>query len=494
MLDLRGSAVILLAFISSVVIFLFIKLTWEWKRMPPGPFPLPVVGNFLQIRKEGLVPYLVKMGETYGPVSTIYMGSRPMVILNGYQAVKEAFVDRGDDFLDRGKMPLFERVYRNGSLGLANGMDWKQLRQFSILTLRDFGLGKKSLEEPIQKEAQYLVEHFRRLNKEPVDPSSTMICASSNIIASLLMGKRYKYSDKKWIQILNNVHEAFHLVCSLWGQMYDVLPTLMRVMPGPHNNIFPLFQELMDVIEEQIKSNLATLDPNCPRDYIDCFLIRMKQEQDPKTPFNMINLITTVTDMFLGGAESTGITLNFGFLIFIKYPEIQAKLQEEIDQVIGHNREPLVEDRNNMPYMNAVIHEIQRYSDVFPMGLIRSTTRDIFYHGYHIPKGTDVLPVLTTALKDPSQFKTPSEINIDHFLDESGQFKKNNGFMVFGAGKRGCAGESMVRMQLFIFFTTILQKFTLKATVDPKDLDINPKESGFETLPPVHKVIFIPRE
>ncbi|KAM4641216.1 cytochrome P450 2G1-like [Discoglossus pictus] len=462
--------------------------------MPPGPVPLPVLGNYLQIHKEGLVPFLVKMGEMYGPVSTIYLGSRPTVIVVGYKAVKEVMVDLGDAFLGRGNIPIFDRVFRNGSLGLANGDAWKQLRQFSALTFRDFGLGKKTLQEPIQTEAQYLVEHFRNSNQEPIDPSTTMICASSNIIASVIMGTRYYYSDKKWMAILNNVHEAFHIVCNTWGQLYDTIPNLLRFLPGPHNKIFTLIQELIDVVEERIESNSATLDPSCPRDFIDCYLIRMKQEKDPKTPFNMINLISTVTDMFLGGAESTGITLNFGLLILAKYPEIQAKLQEEIDQVIGRSREPVVEDRNQMPYMNATIHEIQRYSDTFPMGVMRSTTRDVIFHGYHIPKGTDVLPVLTTVLKDPSQFETPDDINIKHFLAENGKFKKNNGFMVFGAGKRACLGEGLVRMQLFIYLATILQKFTLKPTVDPKDLDIAPQESGFETLPPVHKIIFIPRD
>ncbi|XP_053577682.1 cytochrome P450 2G1 [Bombina bombina] len=494
MLDLRNSVVLLVTFTSLLLALLFIKLTWKRRRLPPGPFALPVLGNVLQIHKQGVVPYLVKMGETYGPVCTIFMGSRPTVILTGYQAVKEALVDLGDDFLGRGPLPVLERVFRKGGLALLNGTAWKQLRQFTMMTFRDFGMGKKTLEEPIQVEAQHLVKHFRSYKQEPVDPSNIMICASSNIIASILMGTRYNYSDDKWMQLLKNIHEAFVIACSTWGQLYDMVPNIMQVLPGPHNKIFTLLQDLVIVVEERVKYNLDTLEPNCPRDFIDCYLIRMKQEKDPKTPFTVTNLVATVTDTFLGGAESTGSTVNYGLLIFIKYPEIQAKLQEEIQQVIGHNREPVVEDRNNMSYLNAFIHELQRYCDVFPMGANRSTTRDLDYRGYYIPKGTDVLPVLTTVLKDPTHFETPGEFNINHFLDENGTFKKNNGFLAFSAGKRSCAGESLVRMQLFIFFATILQKFTLKATVDPKDLDLSPAESGIETIPPVHKIIFIPRE
>ncbi|KAM4642700.1 cytochrome P450 2G1-like [Discoglossus pictus] len=494
MLDLRSSSVLLGAFTIIIVILYFVKQTWRRRNLPPGPFPLPVLGNFLQMNKEGLVPYMVKMGEKYGPICTIHIGSRPTVILSGYGAIKKALVDFGDGFLSRGYLPVLERCLDNSGLSLSTGEEWKQLRQFSLLTLRDFGMGKKTLEEPIQKEAQYLVEHFRNTNQEPTDPSTTINCASSNIIASIIMAMRYDYTDKNLMRILHNVHEAFQIMSSTCSLLYDIFPTIMRMLPGPHNRMFNLLKELKDVVEERVKSNLDTLDPSCPRDYIDCYLIRMEQEKHPQTAFTMSHLVSTVFDMFLGGAESTGITLNFGLLILIKYPEIQAKIQDEVDQVIGCTRVPVVEDRNQMPYMNAFIHETHRYSDALPMGVMRSTTRDLDFLGYHLPKGTDVVTMLTSVLRDPSQFETPGEINIKHFLDENGQFKKNNGFLAFGLGKRACVGESLVRMQLFIFFASILQKFTLKPTVDPKDLDITAKDLGLESIPPVHKIIFIPRQ
>ncbi|KAM4642701.1 cytochrome P450 2C5-like [Discoglossus pictus] len=494
MIDLTASMILLVAFLVIVVSLSFLKQTWGRRKLPPGPYPLPILGNFLQINKQGLVPYLVKMGETYGPVCTIYMGSRPTVILTGYQTVKEALIDLGDVFLNRGTLPVFEHLYEKGSMFLSNGESWKQLRHFSLLTLRDFGMGRKSLEEPIQREAQYLVEYFKSRNGEPTDPSTTITCASSNIIASVLMEKRYDYSDKKWMKIMHDVHEAFHVFSSTWGQLFEIFPTIMKILPGPHHKIFSLLQGLKDVTEERVKSNISTLDPSCPRDFIDCYLIRMKQEKDPQSPFTMKNLVMTVFDMFLAGAETTSITIKFGLLILIKNPDIQAKAQEEVDQVIGRTREPMVEDRNKMPYMNALIHEIQRFSDVVPMGAVRSTTRDVDFHGYHIPKGTDVLPLLTTVLKDPSQFMTPTKININHFLDENEKFKKNNGFMPFSVGRRACVAESLARMQLFIYFCTILQKFTLKSMVDPKDLDIFAVDLGFEAIPPTHKIIFLPRK
>ncbi|XP_075043069.1 cytochrome P450 2C23-like [Mixophyes fleayi] len=494
MIDIKSVTVGLVGFVTFMLVLSYGKYAWRRKKMPPGPFPLPILGNFLLIQSEGILPSLIKMAEKFGPIYTIYMGSRPTVILTGYQIVKEALVDMGDAFLNRGSIPILDRIFHCRGLTLTNGDSWKQLRQFSLMTLKDFGMGKKSLEEPIQAEAQHLVEHFISFNEQPFDPSTTLACASSNITSNILMGTRYGYNDEKWVKILQDSHQAFHILASNWGQLYDMLPEIMKYLPGPHNKIFSLLKPLKDVVEESIMTHSETLDPACPRDFIDCFLIRMKQEEkNLKTPFDMANLTATVFDMFLGGAESTSVTVNFGFLIFIKYPELQDKLHEEIDRVIGQVRQPSVEDRNKMPYMNAVLYEIQRYSDVFPMGIVRSTTRDVTFHGYCIPKGTDVLPVLTTVLRDPSQFETPGDFNIKHFMDESGKFKKNNGFLPFAAGKRSCVAESLVRLQLFIFFTVILQKFTLKSIMDPKDLDISPTESGLENLPPVHKFIFTSR-
>ncbi|XP_072287791.1 cytochrome P450 2C23-like [Pyxicephalus adspersus] len=496
MSEFQSIMAILVGFVSLIIFLTYLKFLWKRSKMPPGPFPLPILGNFLQLCFDGLPQSLIKITKKYGPIYTIYFGSRPIVVVTGYQALKEVFLDYGDAFLNRGSIPVFDRLFNSEGLSFSNGDTWKQLRQFTIQTLKDLGMGKKSLEDFILEEAHHLVGHFKSLNGQPFEPSTTLICASSNIMANLLLGTRYDFNDKRWIEILQKARESFRIMSSAWGQLYDYFPTFMSYLPGPHRNIFNLLIPLENEMMKNIKFHQETLDPACPRDYIDCFLIRMKQEEKnvgEKTPFTIRHLSASIFDMFLGGTESTAVTVNFGYLILIKHPELQDKIHEEIDQVIGQVREPRAEDRSLMPYTNALIHEIQRYSDIFPIGLARATSRDVTFHGYHMPRGTNVLPMLTSALKDPSHFESPGEFNIKHFLDENGKFKKNNAFLAFAAGKRVCIAESLVRIQLFLFFTVILQYFTLKSMVDPKSLDISPKESGLENVPPACKIIFIPR-
>nr|XP_008121343.2 PREDICTED: putative inactive cytochrome P450 2G1 [Anolis carolinensis] len=177
----------------------------------------------------------------------------------------------------------------------------------------------------------------------------------------------------------------------------------------------------------------------------------------------------------------------------MKYPEVQAKVHEEIDRVIGHNRIPNSEDRRQMPYTDAVIHEVQRVSDLVPMSVAHMVTCDTEFRGYFIPKGMEVWPVLSTVLHDPTMFKSPSVFNPENYLDENGCFKKNDAFVPFSSGKRICLGESLARMELFLFFTIILQSFQLKPLVPPEDLDPTPLENGFLTVPPFYHLSIIPR-
>ncbi|XP_073405323.1 cytochrome P450 2G1-like [Dendrobates tinctorius] len=493
MVDQQNALTILVGVITFMLLF-YCKHLWKTRTLPPGPFPLPILGNFLLMQSGGIVPCLKKLAEKYGSMYTFYFGSKPTVVLTGYQAAKEVLIEMGDAFTNRGSLPVLNRILNNGGLTLANDETWSQLRLFSITTLKDFGMGKKSLEEPLQEEAKHIVDHFTRLNGQPVDPSNTLMFAGSNVIANIILGSRNCYDDKRWQKLLQDTQHAFHIISSIWGQLYNTFPGIMYYLPGPHQKIFSLLKPLEDALKEMVRSHQKTLDPACPRDYVDCFLLRMKQEEkNDNTAFTLPNLVATIYDIFIAGAETTSIIVIFGLLVLAKHPDIQDKIHKEIDQVIGREKEPRADDRNHMPYTNAFLHELLRYSDVLPLGAPRSATRHVNFHGYNIPKGTEVLVMFTTVLKDPSQFEKPEEFNVNRFLDENNTFKKHNAFMPLSAGKRACVAESLVRMELFIFFTVILQKFTLKPTVDPKDFDISPTDSGFENIPPAHKIRFLAR-
>ncbi|NP_001085249.1 uncharacterized protein LOC432347 [Xenopus laevis] len=480
--------------ISCMLIYSTWTKMYRNSNLPPGPTPIPLFGNVLQIKRGEMVKSLLELRKIYGPVYTLYFGPSPVIILCDYQSIKEALNDQAEEFSGRGKIPSWDQYFQGYGEAFTNGEEWKQLRRFSLTTLRNFGMGKKGIEERIQEEAQFLVEEIKSYKEKSFDPAKLLVQCVSNVICSVVFGKRYEYSNKDFHELLYMFQAVFEDTSSSWGQLMTMLPIIMKHIPGPHRRVLHELNRVNDFILQRVNENEKTLDPKSPRNFIDSFLIQMQQEKEnPMTKFHRKNLICTIMNLFFAGTETVSTTLRHGFLILLIHPEIEVKLHEEIDRVIGQGRCPTMEDKSKMPYTDAVIHEIQRVSDVIPMSLPHSVMKDTQLRGYTIPKGTDVYPMICTALRDPKQFATPNKFNPQHFLDDKGNFKTSNAFMPFSTGKRICLGEGLARMELFLFLTNILQNFKLHSEKQFTEDDIAPKMQGFANYPLFYEFSLIPR-
>ncbi|XP_048194607.1 cytochrome P450 2C5-like isoform X1 [Perognathus longimembris pacificus] len=465
------------------------------RKLPPGPTPFPIIGNILQVDIKDITKSLTSLSKVYGPVFTLYFGMKPTVVLYGYEAVKEALIDHGEEFSGRGSFPLADKVSKGLGLVFTNGHRWKEMRRFALMTLRNFGMGKRSIEERVQEEARCLVEELRKTKGSPCDPTFILACAPCNVICSIVFQNRFDYKDQNFLNLMEKLNENVEILSSPWIQIYNLFPSLIDYIPGSHKTILKNADYMNSYILDKVKEHEESLDVNNPRDFIDCFLIKKKQDQDNhKEPSEFTNERLTVVafDLFGAGTETTSTTLRYALLLLMKYPHVTAKVKEEIDHVIGRHRSPCMQDRSKMPYTDAVIHEIQRYINLLPMNLPHTVTRDIKFRGYLIPKGTTVVTSLTSVLHDHKEFPNPETFDPGHFLDKSGNFKNSDYFMPFSSGKRMCAGEGLARMELFLFLTTILQNFKLKALVDPQDLETSPVVNGFISVPPPYQLCFLP--
>uniref|UniRef100_A0A8C5Q370 Cytochrome P450 n=1 Tax=Leptobrachium leishanense TaxID=445787 RepID=A0A8C5Q370_9ANUR len=262
--------------------------------------------------------------HTYGDICTIYLGSRPVILVNGYKAVKEAMVDRGDDFLARGDLSILDAYFKNHGVAYTSDMHrWRELRRFSLTALRDFGMGKKSTEEKIQVEAACVVTELNKMQDIYFDPRECLTRAPCNIIFSIMFGNRVEYNNEELLNLINYMYEAFRIISSPWGQLYDMFPRIMWHLPGRHHMLFEYLSKLQLFVEKRVKLNKETLDPNNPRDYIDAFLIRMEKEKmDLQSEFTLWNLLCTTIQIFFAGTESLGSTLTYSLMLMMKYPDV----------------------------------------------------------------------------------------------------------------------------------------------------------------------------
>ncbi|KAM6264805.1 LOW QUALITY PROTEIN: cytochrome P450 2C9-like [Spheniscus humboldti] len=488
--ELLGAAtVVLLVCIACLLSF----AAWRGRsgkgKMPPGPAPLPILGNVLQVKPKNLAKSLEKLSEEYGPVFTVRLGSDPVVVLHGHDVVKEALVDCADEFAARGYTP----IGANNGLVLivfSNNEEWLQVQRLALSTLRNFGMGKRSIEERIQEETEYLLEEINKTKGTPFDPTFMLSCAVSNVICSIVFGKQYDYKDKKFLALMNNMN-IFEMMNSHWGQLYQMFSKILDYLPGSHNKIFTEFDALKAFASEEVKMHQASLDPSSPQDFIDCFLSKMQEEKEhPSSSFHMKNLITCTFNLFIAGTETTSTTIRHGLLLLLKYLKIQEKVQEEIDRVVG-SRRPCVADWTQMPYPDAVVHEIQCFISLISLGLPHTVTKDTRFREYVIPKGTTIFPILSSVLHDSKEFPNPNEFNPGYFLNEN--FRKSEFFMPFSAGKRICPGEGLACMEIFLRTATILQNFTLKPVVDPQELGITLTLSGTGSITPAYQLCALPR-
>ncbi|CAM4607480.1 unnamed protein product [Lepidochelys olivacea] len=217
-----------------------------------------------------------------------------------------------------------------------------------------------------------------------------------------------------------------------------------------------------------------------------------KAKDDPTSTYDEDDMEQCIFDLFLAGTETTISTLRWALLYMVAYPNIQEKVQKEMDTLLGPSQLICYEDRKKLPYTNAVIHEIQRYCSIVLIAIPRESGKDTTLQAFLIPKGTIILPNLDSVLFDPEKWESPRQFNPSRFLDKEGNFVNREGFLPFSVGPRVCFGEQLARSKLFIIFTNLLRAF--KFTLPKGVKEISTKlVLGSTVQPQPYKLCAVPR-
>ncbi|KAM6474003.1 cytochrome P450 2C5-like [Liasis olivaceus] len=461
--------------------------------------------------------------EKYGPIFTVWMGPKPLVVLCGYEVVKDALVDHAEEFGGRPDVPFDERVTKAQGIVSKNETKWRELHQFALSTLRKFGMGKMAMSTRLQEEALCLVEEmatrrgplwsslFQRKPKEKwllrllSELGWTLIWKAIQFV--LLKGCSMKRKGNRAEQCC--FPQCFlawdNYQISIW-QPFDPKGICMNAASNVICSVIfgnqfddgdPTFQKQLYTIESDMGyfhsflglSHQQTLDPQNPHDFIDCFLIKPENVGQPKASlYNILN-----------ASEFWERIFSFIFYFYRK----------------STKQAPEMEDRVRMPFTNAGSQEILRYEKLSPENFPRAATLAKIRE-HNIPQGTAIRALLISTHLDPLYWETPEQFNPNHSLDEKGQFRRREAKIAFSLGewigpnvpllcsaptseckfivlswvievssdgstlfsfsllsKRACSGEALPRVELSLFLSTLLQTFTFQLVGDTrKEMDV----------------------
>ncbi|XP_046852393.1 cytochrome P450 2D4-like isoform X2 [Xenia sp. Carnegie-2017] len=429
--------------------------------MPPGPFPLPVIGNMLQLDIKSGKPFH-KLYKTYGDIMTLQL-HKSTVFVNTASLARKAKIEYSNDVVSREiGTPLYKVVGPNDVVFAEYGKAYMFRKRVFKSAMHVFGAGIKAAEERGLHAVACTLEQIKTMKDQPFSPKNIIGSAIVVQLWQWLTAEKISLDDPVIVKLLEfndlvakKIPSTFLIHRMI--PFYSYLPIKLSKFVKRGQNI------KFSILSPVLQSHLETYTPGTIRNMTDSFIEAYKKEaaKESKKDIGSINDIKDLMiDVTLAGSDTTSSSLSWFILYMTLYPETQQKIHEEIVHALGRDKLPRMDDADNMPYLQATICEVVRKTSPVPRaGTV--TINDVELAGYHIPKGTTIIVNIAEIHKDEREWLEPHKFKPERFLDEDGKFvgwTKYPAFMPFGLGRRECAGISFAKIMLFTFTAALLQQ------------------------------------
>jgi len=393
--------------LASCLIMILIKIICKKPaNFPPGPPAIPILGSTPFLFGKGVEKFVSDKIASYGPVTGLYAGSYPFIMINDWKLAKSLFLTEEFSGRVNNYFTNWERCTDGVSLGVVftEGARWTSQRNFIVKQLKSFGFGKKSLETVIWKEAKDIVEYILSLDDHLTIDSSLFSLPPLNVLWSMVAGQPFSRDDAEIKELLELNTFAFSsksfMIALHAPWVRHVLPSL-----SGYSKMLSAVRGTKEKIREQIIEHEKVLDIDNPRDFIDMYLIEMKNNPDPE--FNLEQLVMIGHDLMSAGSETVATTMNWVILFLALYPEVQEKCYQEI-LALGIQLDGSLTLTDKLNYCKATIAEVQRVSEVAVSSVQHRVIREVTLPtGHVIPEGTIAMTNIKKFLSDPKLWDRP---------------------------------------------------------------------------------------
>ncbi|XP_061601327.1 steroid 17-alpha-hydroxylase/17,20 lyase [Cololabis saira] len=441
---------------------------------PPNLPSFPLIGSLLSLRSPHPPHLLFKeLQKKYGQTYSLMMGSHRVVIVNQHVHAKEVLLKRGKVFAGRPRTVTTDVLTRNGKdIAFGNySPTWRFHRKIVHGALCMFGEGSASIERIICVEAQSLCSVLSEAAGAGValDLSPELTRAVTNVICSLCFNSCYCRGDPEFEAMLSYSQGIVDTVAK--DSLVDIFPWL-QIFPNADLHLLKHCVAIRDkLLQKKYDEHKADYSDHVQRDLLDALLRAKRSAENNNTAeiggesvgLSDDHLLMTVGDIFGAGVETTTTVLKWAVTYLIHHPEIQSRIQDELDVNIGVDRSPQLSDRGGLPYLEATIREVLRIRPVSPLLIPHVALSDTSIGDFTVRKGTRVIINLWALHHDEKEWDNPDVFDPGRFLNSKGTGLSipSSSYLPFGVGIRVCLGEALAKMELFLFLSWILQRFTL---------------------------------